>query len=211
MTALPPVPLPRPSGVSGLIRLVYDWTLALARHRYAAWLLFAVAFVESSFFPIPPDVMLLPMVLADRARWLRYALICTAGSVLGALAGYGIGAFFFEVVGQPILEFYGKGAAFDGMAAQYNSEWGLIAVLAGAVTFLPFKVFTIFSGVTGLNLAAFVGVSILGRGFRFIAVAWLVSRFGEPVQAFIERRLTLVFTLGMALLIGGFVAFRYLM
>ena len=197
--------------ISEPIRALYDWTLALSRTRFAQWLLGIVAFVESSFFPIPPDVMLIPMVIADRARWWKLALMCTAGSVLGALLGYAIGAFFFELIGQPILQFYGKDAAFADVAASYNTEWGLVAVLAGAVTFLPYKVFTIFSGVTGLNLAMFVAVSIVGRGFRFFAVAWLVSRFGEPIQEFIERRLTLVFTAGMVLLIGGFVAFRYML
>ena len=197
--------------ISGLIRSLYDWTIALSRTRFASWLLGIVAFVESSFFPIPPDVMLIPMVIADRTRWWRHALVCTVGSVLGALLGYAIGMFFFEVIGEPILAFYGKDAAFADMAESYNSEWGLLAVLAGAVTFLPYKVFTIFSGVTGLNLAMFMAVSVVGRGFRFFAVAWLVSRFGEPVQEFIERRLTLVFSAGMALLIGGFVAFRYML
>ena len=197
--------------ISGLIRSLYNWTIALSRTRFASWLLGIVAFVESSFFPIPPDVMLIPMVIADRTRWWRHALVCTVGSVLGALLGYAIGMFFFEVIGEPILAFYGKDAAFADMAESYNSEWGLLAVLAGAVTFLPYKVFTIFSGVTGLNLAMFMAVSVVGRGFRFFAVAWLVSRFGEPVQEFIERRLTLVFSAGMALLIGGFVAFRYML
>ena len=193
------------------IRSVYDWTLGLARSRRAAPLLGVVAFVESSFFPVPPDVMLAPMVLADRARWMRYAAICTIGSVLGAILGYAIGYWFFEVVGRPILEFYGKTGAFDDMATSYNSEWGLLAVLAGAVTFLPYKVFTIFSGVTQLNLLMFVAVSIVGRGFRFFAVAWAIARFGEPIQEFVEKRLTLFFTIGMVLLIGGFVAFRYML
>ena len=196
--------------VSDPIRALYDWTLALSRTRFASWLLGIVAFVESSFFPIPPDVMLIPMVIADRTRWWRHALVCTLGSVAGALLGYAIGAFFFDLLGQPILEFYGKDAAFSDMAASYNTQWGLFAVLAGAVTFLPYKVFTIFSGVTGLNLAMFVVVSLVGRGFRFFAVAWLVARYGAPVQTFIEKRLTLVFTVGMVLLIGGFVAFRYM-
>ena len=197
--------------VSHAIRSVYDWTLGLARARQASWLLGLIAFIESSFFPIPPDVMLAPMVLADRARWVRYAAICTAGSVLGALLGYAIGYWFWTEVGQPILAFYGKEAAFEGVRESYNSEWGLVAVLAGAVTFLPYKVFTIFSGVTGLNVAMFVAVSIVGRGFRFFAVAWAVSRWGAPIQGWIEKRLTVVFFAGLALLIGGFVAFRYML
>ena len=196
--------------VGHAIRSVYDWTLGLARSPQAEWLLGLVAFVESSFFPVPPDVMLAPMVLADRARWLRYAAICTAGSVAGALLGYAIGYWFWEAIGQPILAFYGKEGAFEGVRESYNSEWGLLAVLAGAVTFLPYKVFTIFSGVTGLNLAMFVLVSILGRGLRFFAVAWAISRWGAPIQGWIEKRLTVVFFAGLILLVGGFVAFRYM-
>ena len=195
---------------TAMIRALYDWALSLARSRHAERALAIVSFVESSFFPIPPDVMLAPMVLADRARWVRIAAICTVASVLGALLGYAIGALAFEWIGQPLLAFYGKEATFADMAASYNDEWGVIAVLAGAVTFLPYKVFTIFSGVTGMNIALFVGVSIIGRGFRFFAVAWLISRYGEPIQAFIERRLGAVFAAGMILLVGGFAAIRYL-
>lgn len=204
-------PTRAPRGISWLIRAVYDWTLGLARARQAPWLLGLVAFVESSFFPVPPDVMLAPMVLADRRRWLRYAAICTAGSVLGALLGYAIGYWFWEAVGQPILAFYGKEAAFDGVRESYNSEWGLLAVLAGAVTFLPYKVFTIFSGVTGLNVAMFVAVSVFGRGLRFFAVAWAVARWGAPIQGWIEKRLTLVFFVALALLVAGFAAFRFVL
>ena len=192
-----------------MIRAMYDWALGLARSRNAERALGIVSFVESSFFPIPPDVMLAPMVIANRDRWVRIAAICTIGSVLGALLGYAIGALAFEYVGEPILAFYGKEATFADMAASYNGEWGVFAVLAGAVTFLPYKVFTIFSGVTGMNIALFVGISVIGRGFRFFAVAWLISRFGEPIQAFVERRLGAVFTAGMILLVGGFAAIRY--
>ena len=169
-----------------------------------------ISFVESSFFPIPPDVMLIPMVLAKRQQWWRIALVCTIASVLGALLGYAIGALAYEWLGKPILEFYGKEQTFADMASSYNSTWGLLAVLAGAVTFLPYKVFTIFSGTTGLNLALFIGVSIIGRGFRFFLVAYLLYRFGDPIRLFIEKRLNLFFFLGVALLAGGFVLLKFL-
>jgi membrane protein YqaA with SNARE-associated domain len=191
-----------------MLRKLYDWTMSLAATRHAEKALGSVSFIESSVFPIPPDVLLIPMVLSERARWLRYALICTVSSVLGALLGYAIGAFLYETVGQPILAFYGKENAFEQVAGWYN-EWGGWGVLFAAVTPFPYKVLTIFSGATGLNLAIFVVVSILGRGLRFFLVSWLLYKFGAPIRTFIEKNLGLLFTLFMVLLIGGFVAIRY--
>lgn len=193
-----------------MIRALYDWMFRLAGGPQAQKALAVISFVESSFFPIPPDVMLIPMVLAKRQQWWRIALVCTIASVLGALLGYAIGALAYEWLGKPILEFYGKEQTFADMASSYNSTWGLLAVLAGAVTFLPYKVFTIFSGTTGLNLALFIGVSIIGRGFRFFLVAYLLYRFGDPIRLFIEKRLNLFFFLGVALLAGGFVLLKFL-
>ncbi|MCC5780565.1 DedA family protein [Nitratireductor sp. B36] len=191
-----------------MLRKLYDWTMSLAATRHAEKALGSVSFIESSVFPIPPDVLLIPMVLSERARWLRYALICTVSSVLGALLGYAIGAFLYETVGQPILAFYGKENAFEQVAGWYN-EWGGWGVLFAAVTPFPYKVLTIFSGATGLNLAVFVVVSILGRGLRFFLVSWLLYKFGAPIRTFIEKNLGLLFTLFMVLLIGGFVTIRY--
>jgi len=192
-----------------MLRKLYDWTMSLARTRHAERALGGVSFVESSFFPIPPDTILIPMVLAERRRWLRYALICTIASVLGALLGYAIGAFLFEAIGKPILAFYGKEHAFDQMAEWYN-RWGAWGILFGAVTPFPYKVLTIFSGATGFNLAIFIVVSIVGRGLRFFLVAWLLYRIGEPIRIFIEKHLGLLFTAFVVLLIGGFVAVRYM-
>jgi len=191
-----------------MIRALYDWTLRLAGHRRASWALGSMSFAESSFFPIPPDVLLIPMVLADRSRWFFYGLICTLTSVAGAFLGYAIGALLYELIGEPILSFYGKENSFDQIAQWYN-EWGGWGVLFAAVTPFPYKVLTIFSGATGLNLIVFTVVSIIGRGFRFFLVSWLLYKFGAPMQAFIEKRLGLLFTLGTALLVGGFVAVRY--
>jgi membrane protein YqaA with SNARE-associated domain len=192
-----------------MIRRLYDWTMSLARTRHAERALGGVSFIESSFFPIPPDALLIPMVLAERRRWFRYALICTIASVLGALLGYVIGAWLFDAIGRPILSFYGKEDSFEQIAEWYN-EWGGWGVLFAAVTPFPYKVLTIFSGATGLNLAIFVIVSIIGRGFRFFLVAWLLYRIGEPIRLFIEKHLGLLFTAFMILLIGGFVAIRYM-
>ena len=191
-----------------MIRALYDWVFALARHMRATSALAGVSFVESSVFPIPPDVLLIPMVLAERHRWLFLAGICTIASVLGAFLGYFIGAFLYEAIGQPILAFYGKEDSFGQVSEWYNT-WGGWGVLFAAVTPFPYKVLTIFSGATGLNLVTFAVVSVIGRGLRFFLVAALLYRFGEPVREFIERRLGLMFTLGMILLICGFVAVRY--
>lgn len=191
-----------------MLRKLYDFTMALAATRHAERGLAGVSFIESSVFPIPPDVLLIPMVLAERAKWLRYAFVCTVSSVLGALLGYFIGAFLYETVGEAVLRFYGKEDAFQEVAAWYNS-WGGWGVLFAAVTPFPYKVLTIFSGATGLNIPIFILVSILGRGLRFFLVAWLLYQFGPPIRTFIEKNLGLLFTLFMVLLIGGFIAVRY--
>lgn len=192
-----------------MLRRLYDWTMSLAATRYAEPGLAGVSFAESSFFPIPPDVLLIPMVLADRARWFRYALVCTLSSVAGAFVGYAIGAFLYEAVGQPLLAFYGKEDAFGQLSDWYNT-WGGWGVLFAAVTPFPYKVLTIFSGATGLNLVTFALVSVVGRSIRFFLVAWLLYRWGEPMRAFIEKNLNLLFVIFMVLLIGGFAAIKYL-
>lgn len=191
------------AGKESFLRRIYDWLLALAATRQALPALGAVSFVESSFFPIPPDVLLIPMVLAKRRQWIVYASVCTAASVAGAFLGYFIGAFLYEAVAEPILSLYGKTGSFDQVRAWYN-EYGGWGVFFAAVTPFPYKVLTIFSGAAGLDIVTFTLVSIVGRGLRFFLVAGLVRAFGPPVQAFIERRLGLVLTVGFVLLIGGF-------
>ena len=152
--------------------------------------------------------MLIPMVLANRARWAWYALVATVTSVLGGLLGYFIGAILFEAVAKPILAFYGYLAEFDQFAEYYNS-WGAWAVLVAGVTPFPFKVITIASGATQLSLIVFVVAGIVARAARFFLVAALLYWFGPPIRTFIEARLGLMFTLFMVLLIGGFVVARY--
>lgn len=195
--------------INSWIRALYDWVFFLAKSKNANTALFGISFAESSFFPIPPDILLIPMVLAKRHKWIFLASLCTLASVLGAFLGYYIGAALYDTIGQPILAFYGKEDAFDKVAAWYN-KWGGWGVLFAAITPFPYKVLTIFSGATGLNLVTFIVVSIIGRSFRFFLVSWLLYKFGDPMREFIEKRLGLMFTIAMALLIGGFVAVKFL-
>ena len=192
-----------------MLRRTYDWTMELAARPHAMFWLFVIAFAESSFFPIPPDVLIIPMVLAAPTRAWRIVAVATAGSVLGGLAGYGIGYFLFEALGQPILDFYGYGAKFSDFTARYNDYGGWIVFIAGVTPF-PYKVITIASGVTQLDLFTFTGASVLARGLRFFIVAALLYWMGPPIRDFIEKRLGLMFTVFCILLIGGFVLLKYI-
>ena len=192
-----------------MIRKLYDWTLSLSAHPRALWALAAVSFVESSFFPIPPDILMIPMILAQpRKAWL-IALVCTVSSVLGGLFGYFIGAVLFETIGQAIFDFYGKADAVLSFNERFNA-YGAWAVLVAGVTPFPYKVITIMSGWTGMPIITFVLTSILARGLRFYLVALLLWKYGAPIRDFIERRLGLMFTLFILLLFGGFFVLRYL-
>jgi membrane protein YqaA with SNARE-associated domain len=193
-----------------MLRRLYDWVMNLAGHRHAEPALAGVAFVESSVFPIPPDVMLMPMAYAHPSRAFRYALVATVASVLGGLAGYAIGFFLFETVGRAILEVYGFTDKFDEFALRYNEHGAAIVFFAGLTPF-PFKVITIASGVTGLNLVSFVLASIAARGMRFFLVCGLIYWFGPPVRGFIERHLGLMTLAFGVLLVSGFVVAGYLL
>ena len=192
-----------------MIKRLYQWTLSLAEHPHALWALFLVAFVESSFFPIPPDILMIPMIIARPQRAWLIASVALFASVLGGLLGYAIGALAFETLGQPILSALGKADAMAEFSEQFN-DMGFWAVLTAGVTPFPYKVITIMSGWTGMPLATFIVTSILARGLRFFIVAGLLWQFGAPIRDFIERRLGLMFTLAVALLVAGFVAVRYL-
>jgi membrane protein YqaA with SNARE-associated domain len=183
--------------------------MAQAITPHAMWTLAIVSFIESSIFPIPPDVLIIPMVLAARARAWRIATVCTVASVIGGFAGYAIGLFLFEQVARPILAFYGYMDKFESFQALYN-HWGAWIVFGAGVTPFPYKVVTIASGLTGLNPAVFGVASVLSRGLRFFLVAGLLWKFGEPIRAFIEAHLGKLATLFFVLLIGGFVAVKYL-
>ena len=192
-----------------MLKRLYDWTISLAESKHALWALAFVAFVESSVFPIPPDILMIPMIIATPKRAFLIAGIALVASVLGGMLGYFIGWGAFESIGKPVLEFYGKDAYFEEFSTKYN-EWGAWAVLIAGITPFPYKVITILSGVTGLNFMVFMVASIIARGFRFFLVAGLLWKFGEPIRDFIEKRLGLMFTLFMILLLGGFVAIKYL-
>ena len=184
---------------------LYHFTLRLAAHRHAAWWLFFIAFIESSFFPIPPDILLIPLCLAARKRAFLLASICLLGSVLGGIAGYAIGYGLFDTIGRPLLAFYGHENALNALQLAYQ-EHGWWLVLMSATTPLPYKIFTIASGALHLDLIMFIVMSVIGRGIRFMLVAGLLYYFGEPIRAFIERRLGLLTMLAAILLIGGFLA-----
>lgn len=191
-----------------MLQRLYDRTLAIAGHRHALPGLAAISFAESSVFPIPPDVLLVPMVLADRARAWLIAAVCTLASVLGGLAGYAIGYFLFESVGQPVLEFYGQMDAFAEVRAIFR-EWGFWFVFAAGFTPFPYKVITIASGVMMLDPVIFAVASAVSRGGRFFLVCALLWYFGPPIRRFIEGNLRLLSVVFVLMLFGGFLAVRY--
>ncbi|MFV0514270.1 MAG: YqaA family protein [Jhaorihella sp.] len=192
-----------------MLRRLYDRTMALAEHRHAMWALAAIAFLESSVFPIPPDVLMIPMILARPSRAWAIAGVALGASVLGGLLGYAIGALAYDSIGQPILSAMGKADAMAAFNARFN-DFGFWAVLTAGVTPFPYKVITIMSGWTGMPLSTFIATSILARALRFFALAALLRVFGPPVRGFIERRLGLVFTAFVVLLAGGFLVVKYL-
>ncbi len=192
-----------------MLRSLYTWTIALADHPKALWVLAVVAFIESSVFPIPPDVLMIPMILARPNRAFLIAGIAMVSSVLGGLLGYAIGAFAYESLGQPILTALGKGDAMEAFNARFN-DFGFWAVLIAGLTPFPYKVITIMSGWTGMPLLTFTLTSFIARGLRFFIVAGLLWQFGDPIRRFIENRLGLVFAVFVTLLLGGFYLVRYL-
>lgn len=192
-----------------MLRRLYNWMMRAASDDRAPVALGTVSFIESSFFPIPPDVMLIPMVLADRKKAWYYATLATVTSVIGGMLGYAIGYYLYDAVGLPILRFYGKEHALDGFI-QFVHDYGVPAVIAKGMTPIPYKVVTIAAGVAKMNLPAFIIASIIARAMRFYLVAGLLYFFGEPIRDFIEKRLTLVTTVFIVLLVGGFVAVKYL-
>jgi membrane protein YqaA with SNARE-associated domain len=192
-----------------VLRSMYDWVIRLSEHPKSLWALAGVSFVESSFFPIPPDIMLIPMILAQRAKAWLIAGVCTIASVAGGFLGYAIGYFFFETFGQWLIDFYGLQGGFAQFQQQFN-EWGLWIILIKGMTPIPYKLVTIASGAAHFDLLTFGAASVLTRGARFYLVAVLLYVFGEPIRTFIEKHLTLVTTAFVLLIVGGFVAISYL-
>ncbi|GHU00726.1 hypothetical protein FACS1894186_1930 [Alphaproteobacteria bacterium] len=187
----------------------YRLAMRAAQSPHALAWLGAVSFVESSFFPIPPDVFLIPIVLADRSRALRAAVVCTAASVAGALAGYGIGFGLYDLIAEPLIAFYGYQETFDSFAGLYN-RYGAWLVAGAGLTPFPYKVIAIASGVMSLDLGVFIVASILSRGLRFAFVAWVIWRYGARIQGWLERNLAWLSVAFFVLLVAGFAALRYI-
>ena len=192
-----------------MLRRLYDRVLALAGSPRAGLWLAVVSFVESSFFPVPPDALLIPMVLARPDRAWRLAFVCTVASVAGGALGYLIGYALFDVLAEPILRAYHYQDAFAAFQAKY-AEWGLWVILIKGLTPIPYKIVTIASGAARFNFGIFMLASAATRGVRFFAVAGLLRTWGEPVRAFIEKRLTLVTTALLIGIVGGFLLLKYL-
>jgi membrane protein YqaA with SNARE-associated domain len=186
-----------------MFRGLYDWTLRLARHRHAIRSMAGISFAESSFFPIPPDVMLVPMILARRDQAWLIAAVCTVSSVAGGALGYAIGFFLYDSVGQWLINLYGLQEGTEEFRRWY-AEWGAAIILVKGLTPIPFKLVTIMSGFAAFNFPLFLATALITRGARFFLIAALLKRFGEPIQDFIERRLTLVGLLFLAALAAGF-------
>ncbi len=191
------------------MRALYDWTMEQATRPYALWMLALISFLESSVFPIPPDILLIPMILAHRQKAWLFAFVCTLASVAGGMAGYLIGWSLFDLIGKPILDFYGYLEKFESFSALYN-EHGAWIVFGAGVTPFPYKVITIASGTTGLDFIVFSLASIAARSLRFFVLAALLWWWGEWIRAFIDRYFGLLSLLFFVLLIGGFVALKYL-
>ena len=188
---------------------LYNWVMRLAAGRHAEPALYTVSFTESSFFPIPPDVMLAPMCFARPERWVRYAFGCTLASVFGALLGYAIGFYLWEAVGSQIISFFGYGGKEEELRLAYATAGVWIIFLKG-ITPIPFKLVTIVSGAMAFNLPIFIAACLFTRGIRFFLVAWLLSRYGERMREFIERRLGLLTILGVLGVVAGFAVLKLL-
>jgi membrane protein YqaA with SNARE-associated domain len=193
-----------------MLRSLYDWCIDAAGKPHAAWILIAVSFVESSFFPVPPDIMLIPMTLARPDRAWRYAVLCTVGSVAGGMLGYLIGAVLYDSVGQWLIRLYGAGDKIETIREGYAHYGGLIILLKG-FTPIPYKFVTIASGFAGYNFSLFVLLSLLTRGGRFFLEAFLLKRYGPQARGIIEKRLGFWVTISALVLVAGIVAALYLL
>ncbi len=194
----------------GVIRRMYNWTISWADRPQGTWALFWIAFAESSFFPIPPDVLLLALCFGARDKWARYAFVCTAGSVLGGIAGWLIGWGLAESVAQPLLRLFDPDGHTQEKIELWAGEYGFLGILLAAITPIPYKVFTVASGLLHYNLPLLIVASIIGRGFRFYVVAGLIRVFGPRVRPFVEKNLEWCFLAGGALLVGGILAIKLL-
>jgi membrane protein YqaA with SNARE-associated domain len=198
-----------PSNRSLMFQRLYHWTLSLAESPHAPWALVIIAFTESSFFPIPPDVILVPMSLARPPRAWLYAALCTAGSVAGAALGYAIGALLFDTIGQWLISLYGYAQKIETIR-EFYAEWGAAFILVKGLTPIPFKLVTIVSGLLGYNFALFLLLALITRGARFFVLAALLNNFGEPIKAVLEKNFGLFMGLILFFIVFGFwIAYRF--
>jgi membrane protein YqaA with SNARE-associated domain len=191
-----------------MLKGLYDGVIRLSKGKHALPALAAVSFAESSFFPVPPDVILVPMALANPEKARLYALVCTIASVLGGILGYAIGALLYDTVGHWLISAYGYGQGVEAFREAY-AKWGAWIILIKGLTPIPYKIVTIASGFAGYNLFAFIVLSTITRGLRFFIEAELLRIYGEPIRGFIEERLTLVTTGFLAAIVGGFIIAKY--
>jgi membrane protein YqaA with SNARE-associated domain len=192
-----------------MLRRLYDWCIAAAGKPHASWILGAVSFVESSFFPVPPDVMLIPMSLARPDRAYFYATLCTVTSVAGGVLGYFIGAYLYDTVGLWLMQLYGYGDKIDAFKAAY-AQWGAWIILLKGMTPIPYKIVTIASGFAAYPIVPFILLSFVARGMRFYFVAFLLNRYGPHAREILEKRLGLWVTVGAVVLVIGIIAAMYL-
>ena len=190
-----------------ILRSLYNWTLKKAEHKYSAWILSIVAFVESSFFPIPPDILLIPMIIAKKTKAWIYAFICTVSSVAGGIAGYSIGYFFYNSLGILIVKAYGLTNSFNTFEEYYN-QFGILIVFGAGFTPFPFKFITIASGFFSLNIFLFILVAIFARGLRFYLLAVLLFIFGDKIKLLIDKYFNLLATLFFILLVGSVIIIK---
>jgi membrane protein YqaA with SNARE-associated domain len=191
-----------------MIRRLYDWLLVQAGKKNATWVMAGISFAESSFFPLPPDLLMIPMILANRRRAFWYATVATLSSVMGAYLGYAIGYYLFATVGAKILEFYGAMQTFDALKDKFL-QYGVEIIVLKGMTPIPFKLVTIASGLAQFNLGLFTAACLVSRSIRFFLVAAILFFVGEPARHFIEKRLTLVTTVSAVLLVGGVFLVKY--
>jgi membrane protein YqaA with SNARE-associated domain len=187
-----------------MIKNLYDWTMSLAGSKHAPYALGAIAFAESSFFPVPPDVILVPMTLAAPKLSYRYALICTVASVAGGALGYAFGAWFYGTIGQWLIHLYGYGEKMEGLR-EFYAEYGALFILVKGVTPIPYKLVTIVSGLMAYNFPLFIGLSLLTRGVRFFVLAALINRFGDTINEKLEKHFGLFMGVLAVIVVLGFV------
>ena len=209
-TSTEPTVVPKPGIFRRIIRGLYNWTISWAERPGGTWALFFIAFAESSFFPIPPDVLLLALVFGARKKWAKYALVCTAGSVIGGIFGWWIGWGLSESLAQPMLNFFDSSGAVQAKIQSWYAAYGFWGILIAAITPIPYKVFTIASGLFHYSLPMLIVASTIGRGFRFFVVAGVIRIFGPRIRPHIEKHLEIWSIIFGALLVGGLIAVKFL-